>query len=481
MEDNILLKADSYKISHHRQYPPQTTLVYAYLESRGGPYPEQVFFGLQYVLKKHLLGQVVTKEKLVEATEFWKEHFGKDIVDKDMWEYIIETYDGHLPVRIKAVPEGTVVPTGNVLMTIENTDPRCASLASFLETILLQVWYPTTIATNSREIKKLLLRALVRTGDPSLIKTQMHDFGFRGVSSYETSAIGGCAHLTSFYGTDTISGCVLARNYYLAKEIAANSIPASEHSTMVSWTRDRERDAYENLLNTYPTGTVACVSDSYDIYNACEHIWGGSLRDKVLARDGTLVIRPDSGDPLEVLSRLLNILYEKFGGYVNQKGFKVLDKHVRIIQGDGVSLKTIHEIVSLIEKIGFSTDNLVFGSGGGLLQKFDRDTMKFAIKCSYVEITGLGGLAVAKDPITDTGKRNKPGRLKLVKDDKGTYRTLSSIQHADEYEQAEDQLVTVFEHGKLLQEYSLETIRKRCDIPVDQLDSISFMKTDALK
>ena len=148
MEDNILLKADSYKISHHQQYPPQTTLVYAYLESRGGPYPEQVFFGLQYILKKHLLGKVITKEKLAEATEFWKEHFGKDIVDKDMWEYIIETYDGHLPVRIKAVPEGTVVPTGNVLMTIENTDPKCPSLASFLETILLQVWYPTTIATT---------------------------------------------------------------------------------------------------------------------------------------------------------------------------------------------------------------------------------------------------------------------------------------------------------------------------------------------
>lgn len=159
MEDNLLLKADSYKVSHHQQYPPQTTLVYTYLESRGGPYPEQVFFGLQYIVKKHLAGRVVTKEKLQEASDFWQEHFGNDIIDKDMWEHIIEKHDGHLPIRIKAVPEGTVVPQGNVLMTIENTDPRCASLTSFLETIVMQIWYPITIATNSREIKKILVRS----------------------------------------------------------------------------------------------------------------------------------------------------------------------------------------------------------------------------------------------------------------------------------------------------------------------------------
>jgi len=157
MENNILLKTDSYKISHHRQYPPNTTKVFAYLESRGGNYPEQVFFGLQYILKRHLVGQIVTKENLNEATLFWNEHFGIDIVDKDMWTCIIEKHNGYLPIRIKAVPEGTVVPTGNVLMTIENTDPECGALTTFLETILLQIWYPITIATNSREIKKILV------------------------------------------------------------------------------------------------------------------------------------------------------------------------------------------------------------------------------------------------------------------------------------------------------------------------------------
>ncbi len=157
MTNNLILKTDSYKVSHYKQYPQGTTTVYAYLESRGGDYPEQVFFGLQYILKKHLVGQVVTQEYLEQAIQFWNQHFGYDIVDKDMWEYIIEKYNGHLPIRIKAVPEGTVVPTGNVLMTIENTDPKCASLTTYLETILLQVWYPITIATNSREIKKILV------------------------------------------------------------------------------------------------------------------------------------------------------------------------------------------------------------------------------------------------------------------------------------------------------------------------------------
>jgi len=157
MENNILLKTDSYKISHHKQYPPGTTMVYAYLESRGGAYPEQVFFGLQYILKKHLLGKLITKEYLEQAIQFWNKHFGYDIVDREMWEYIIEEYDGHLPIRIKAVPEGTVVPTGNILMSIENTDPKCSALTTFLETILLQIWYPITIATNSREIKKILV------------------------------------------------------------------------------------------------------------------------------------------------------------------------------------------------------------------------------------------------------------------------------------------------------------------------------------
>jgi nicotinamide phosphoribosyltransferase len=202
------------------------------------------------------------------------------------------------------------------------------------------------------------------------------------------------------------------------------------------------------------------------------------------------------GDPIQVLERLLEILYAKFGGHVNEKGFKVLDKHVRLIQGDGVNLKSIKDILDHIEKKGFSADNLVFGSGGkpfsslvfslnlrlflgGLLQKFDRDTMKFAIKCSYVEIKGIGGLSVAKDPITDKGKRNKPGRLKLAKDTNGNYQTISSTADPDKYANTEDQLITVFENGKLLKEYSFETIRATCDLDLNRLDFMPAISTES--
>ncbi|CAF1169972.1 unnamed protein product [Didymodactylos carnosus] len=251
MEDNLLLKTDSYKVSHWKQYPSNTTFVYSYLESRGGSYESTVFFGLQYILKKHLVGKVVTREKLDEAATFWKEHLKQDLVNYEMWEYIIEHHNGHLPIIIKAVPEGSVVPLHNVLMTIENTDPKCFSLAGYLETLLLQIWYPITIASNSREIKKILLKSLKKTGDPNLIPFQLHDFGFRGVSSYETSAIGAASHLTSFMGSDTISGSVLARNYYNSRQIAAYSIPATEHSTIVSWGKDNECKAYEHVLGKY--------------------------------------------------------------------------------------------------------------------------------------------------------------------------------------------------------------------------------------
>lgn len=473
MEDNILLKTDSYKISHHCQYPPNVISIYSYLESRGGAYPELVFFGLQYVIKKHLVGCVITQEKLDEAAQFWKEHFGYEVIDREMWQYIIDTHKGHLPIRIKAVPEGTVVPTRNVLLTIENTDPKCAAVTSFLETILLHVWYPITIATNSRESKKILVKHALKSGDVSLVNTKLHDFGFRGVSSYETAAIGACAHLTSFRGTDTIAGCVLARNYYNTKEIAGISIPASEHSTMVSWGRDKEEQAYANMLDAYPNGLISCVSDSYNVYEACSKIWGENLREKILGRNGTLVIRADSGDPIEVLIRLLNILYEKFGGIVNEKGYKLLDPHIRLIQGDGITIKTIESISKAIEEAGFSIDNLVFGSGGGLLQKFDRDTMKFAIKCSYVQVEGSPGYAVVKDPITDVKKRNKPGRLKLVKDNEGNYTTINNIENQDIFDQAEDQLVTVYENGVLLCDYAFEDIRKRCDIDPDKVASMA--------
>ncbi len=368
--DNIILLTDSYKVSHHRQYPPGTESVFSYFESRGGAFDDTVFFGLQYYLKKYLAGQVVTAGQIDAAEEFFKPHFfgNGSLFNRAGWEHILNRHGGRLPVRICAVPEGTPVPVSNVLMTIENTAPACFWLTNYLETLLVQVWYGSTVATQSRDMKRTLLQFLHETGDPGLVDLKLHDFGFRGVSSVETAGVGGAAHLVSFRGTDTMAGLIMARNYY-GCETAGYSIPAAEHSTQNSWGREHEAAAMRNMLTQFPSGYVAVVSDSYDIFNACSNLWGGVLKEDVLARDGVLVVRPDSGDPPDIVCRVLELLGEAFGTETNEKGYKLLHPKVRVIQGDGIDREMLRTILLAAKSAGWSADNLAFGSGGGLLQK----------------------------------------------------------------------------------------------------------------
>lgn len=455
MSDNIMLLTDSYKVSHWMQYPPGTEVIYSYFESRGGKFDQTVFFGLQYFTKKYLEGQVVTKEKIDEAEEMFNAHFGGPVFNRKGWEYILEKHNGYLPIRIKAVPEGTVVPGKNVLMTLENTDPNCFWLTNYLETLLVQIWYPTTVATQSREMKKVINRYLEETGDPAGIDFKLHDFGFRGVSSVETAGIGGAAHLVNFMGTDTFEGLVVARRYY-GENMAGFSIPASEHSTITSWGRKKEVEAMRNMLTKYPSGLVACVSDSFDIYKACSELWGKELKDEVLARDGTLVVRPDSGDPPTVVVKCLELLWEAFGGETNTKGYRVLDPHVRMIQGDGIDFEMLERILSAMKNNKFSADNIAFGSGGGLLQKLNRDTLKFAFKCSSITVNGEES-DVYKDPITAAGKKSKRGRLKLVREDGAHGSVLTTVGPDDE---REDVLETVFENGNLVKETTFAEVRE---------------------
>jgi nicotinamide phosphoribosyltransferase len=237
------------------------------------------------------------------------------------------------------------------------------------------------------------------------------------------------------------------------------SIPASEHSTITAWGREHEADAYRNMLQAYPTGVVACVSDSYNIFNACEKLWGELLKPDIVHRNGTLVIRPDSGDPVTVLTKVFEILGSKFGYETNSKGYRVLPPYVRVIQGDGVNMFTIQNMLYQISKFhGWSADNLTFGMGGAVLQQLNRDTQKFAFKCSAAEIDGKWQ-PVFKDPVTDPGKNSKHGRLALVENQPGEFRTLENVQ--DTESQGEDRLVTVFENGNMLVSYDLDSIRER--------------------
>jgi nicotinamide phosphoribosyltransferase len=453
---NLILNTDSYKVSMFKQYPAGTTGVYSYIESRGGRYDRTVFFGLQAFIKEYLLNPL-TQSDIDIAEEILTAH--GEPFNRAGWQYILDKHRGFLPVVIRAVPEGSVVPVKNVLATIENTDPECFWLTTWLETALLRaVWYGTTVATQSYTIKQVILDYLERTGDPSLIDFKLHDFGARGVSSLESAGIGGAAHLVNFMGTDTISGILFAREYYNAG-IAGFSIPAMEHSTVTSWGREGEVDAYRNMLNNFatPGAILAVVSDSYDVYNAAEKLWGEELRQQVIDSGATVVIRPDSGDPVEVNRRLIEILGRKFGYTTNAKGFKVLN-NVRLIQGDGINELTVRSILGAFMAMGWSADNIAFGMGGALLQIVDRDTQKFAMKCSAAEVNGQW-IDVVKDPVTDSGKKSKAGRVKLWTNGTGEY-----VSSVDEPKQWADRgwtkaLVPVYWDGNLHKDYTFDEVR----------------------
>lgn len=450
---NFITLSDSYKVTHAPQYPKNTKNIYSYFESRGGLYPKTVFFGLQYILKEFFEGAIITEDDIESAEILFESHFGTNkLFNRAGWEYILDEYRGRLPLSIKAVPEGALIDNHNVLMSVENTDEKCFWLPNYVETLLVQVWYASTVATQSYFIKKDIEKFAKETGDPSLIDFKLHDFGFRGVSSVESAMIGGLAHLLNFKGTDTMVALICANGYYNTEKCQGFSIPAAEHSTITSWGKENEAKAMANMLHQYPEGLVAVVSDSYDIYNACENIWGGVLKDKVLKRNGCLVVRPDSGNPTEVVCKVLDILGEKLGYARNEKGYKVLDPHVRVIQGDGVNRDTIVEILSNMQAKGWSSDNIAFGMGGALLQKLDRDTQKFAFKCSAIN-TNNEWKKVWKDPITDKGKISKSGKFKLIPVDGGiSYTTVNQ----DVPTTQEDVLVEVFRNGEIVKEYTFE-------------------------
>lgn len=467
-KDNIVLATDSYKLGHWRQYPKGTTGVYSYLEARpGATYPETVFFGLQPILRS-IAGGRVTQNDLNEAAFLAGAHFGsKHIFNYDGWQHIVDNHGGQLPVRIKAVPEGTVVPVGNVLMTVENTDPECFWLTNALESLLLHVWYPTTVATRSRAVKAMLAERLQAAGS-SLdgLDFMLHDFGYRGAATHDTAAIGGAGHLVNFKGTDTLPAMLLAINEYGAdRENLAFSVPATEHSVMTALGREGEFAVVEQLLAEHPDGILSVVADSYDIYDFVTAV-GTSWKDIILERDGVFVVRPDSvtsqhPTPSELVVHILQTLWRFYGGTETRNGYRVLDPHVRVLWGDGIEEEGIRKIVDRAMLAGFSPENLVFGMGGGLLQKVNRDTQRFAFKSSAQERDGVWH-DIYKDPL-DSSKASKRGRLCLTNLN-GVYETHGEAMLGCTPEI--DLLETVFENGFIPRLQTFDEIRERAALPV---------------
>jgi nicotinamide phosphoribosyltransferase len=459
---NPILSADSYKASHYLQYPPNTTRVSSYIESRGGEYQDTLFFGLQAYLMQQLASPV-TQGDVDEAAELLPAH-GLTF-HKAGWQHIVDKHGGYLPLVIEAVPEGTVLPTQQVLLQVQNTDSACFWLTSYMETALLRaVWYPVTVATLSLHGKRIIRRYLEETADSiEGLPFKLHDFGARGVSSGESAAIGGAAHLVNFMGSDTLSAIKLARHIYQAP-MAGFSIPAAEHSTITSWAREGEVDAYRNMLRRFGGAgkLVAVVSDSYDLFHAIDVHWGQTLKAEIESMGGTLVVRPDSGDPVTIVCEAMERLMAKFGSAVNKKGYRVLPPCVRVIQGDGVNLKSIEAILEALKQRQISADNIAFGMGGELLQKVNRDTLKFAMKCSAAEVGGTYR-DVYKDPVTDAGKRSKRGRLALVSSEGAKGKPQYETVRAEALGSRPNVLREVYRDGKLLISDSLADIRARAE------------------
>lgn len=461
MKSNICLLTDSYKLTHYKQYPIGTQNIYSYFESRGGKFNEIVFFGLNYYIKEYL-SKPFTKDNILEAEIFTDKHIGKNLFNSAGWYHLFEKHKGHLPIKIHAVPEGTVVPVHNILLSVEVTDPNFPWLTNYLETLLSKLWYTCTVATLSREIKKIIKSYLIKTSDSlESLPFKLHDFGYRGVSSEESAALGGAAHLINFLGSDTIAGIRLLQYYYnCTTNMPGYSVNAAEHSTITSWGKNHEVDSYRNLIQQFPNGILSVVADSYDVYKAVSQYFGIELKNLILDRNGTFVVRPDSGIPEEVVLKVTELLGDKFGYEINSKGYKILHPKIRVIQGDGININSIPIILENLSKNGWSTDNLVLGMGGGLLQQIDRDTQKFAFKCSAARIND-NDIQVFKDPITDPGKRSKAGYMKLILDN--NILTTKCFNTLDEYRKNENdnilQEVNIYEYDE-----NLDNIRNRAEI-----------------
>ncbi len=491
---NAMLLTDGYKLDHRRQYPKGTEYVYSNWTPRSNAYfPEAedgaVVFGIQYFIKKYLIKYFndnffsVEKDKAVKSfarrinTFLGENEVGTKHIE-DLWEL------GYLPVKIKALPEGSICPIRVPAMTIVNTDPRFFWVTNFLETLIsCELWLPMTSATTAKAYRRELERHAKKTGFDKGIDLGFlcHDFSMRGMAGLEASIISGMGHLTSFVGSETIPAIDALEEYYVAdaeKELISMTVPATEHSVMCAGGLDDEFGTFKRLLTeTYPKGFVSIVSDTWDLWKVVTD-FVPRLKEEILSREGRLVIRPDSGDPVDIICGAIEkpkaphgykhttaerkgvyeLLWDTFGGTINEKGYKVLDSHVGVIYGDSITLDRQKEIYKRLEEKGFAATNLVLGIGSYTYQYRTRDSLGFAMKATWCQINGEPK-EIFKQPKTDSGMKNSLKGLICVEMDKdGKFFATDCVSKEEE---GYGCLEVVFEDGKLVKECSLAEIRER--------------------
>ena len=488
---NPLLLTDGYKTGHHQQYPKGTTLVYSNFTPRSNRYAPKgcdkvVSFGQQMAIQMmHDLFQenFFSKPKDVVCGEMKREmtmYLGMDY-DVSHFEALHDL--GFLPIKVKIIQEGNRVPLRVPLLTIVNTKPEFYWITNYLETILSNLmWKPMTSATIAYQYRQVLEKWAKKT-DPtnmSFVDFQGHDFSMRGLDSVEATIASGLGHLTSFMGTDSLPAIYGARKFYNEKGFVGASVPATEHSVMCAGGYETEIETFRRLLETYPTGILSVVSDTWDLWKVITE-YLPVLKEEILARDGKLVIRPDSGNPVDIIcgsitpdmasyedrhkqpqyKGVIELLWDIFGGTVNEQGYKVLDPHIGAIYGDSITIERADEICRRLEAKGFASTNIVLGIGSFTYQYNTRDTFGFAMKATYVEVNGEGR-EIFKNPITDDGtKKSAKGLLYVHKNDLGEYVLIDQVTIEKE-DSDDNELKLLYEDGLFYNSIStLSAIRNR--------------------
>lgn len=494
---NASLLTDGYKLDHRRQYPKGTEYVYANWTPRSNGYmPDAkdgaVVFGIQYFIKKYLIDRFnndfFNLPEDVAVAQFKRRvdtFLGKNEVGS---EHIRELHRlGYLPIRLKALPEGSICPIRVPMITVVNTNPKFFWLTNFLETIMsCELWLPMTSATTSRLYRKELERHAEKTGFTPDINLGFlcHDFSMRGMAGLEAAITSGMGHLTSFVGSETLPAIEAVEKYYNAnaeKEIIAMTVPASEHSVMCAGGKEDEFETFKRFITEiYPSGFCSIVSDTWDLWKVITD-YLPRLKDTIMARDGRLVIRPDSGNPVDIICGLpqsdiddmsfeeiyenkseivgvYELLWNIFGGTINEKGYKVLDPHIGVIYGDSITRERQKEIYHRLEVKGFAATNLVLGVGSFTFQYVTRDCLGFAMKATWCQINGEAR-EIFKSPKTDSGmKKSLKGLIRVDKDQYGIYYATDCVSPEQE---AGGCLEVVFEDGKLIKETTFNQIRER--------------------
>jgi len=485
---NPLFLTDGYKTGHHQQYPKGTTLVYSNFTPRSNKYAPKgcdqvVSFGQQMIMKQihdAFQNEFFSKPKDEVCGEMKHElsmYLGTDY-DVSHFEALHDL--GYLPIQVKAIQEGTLVPIKVPVLTIHNTHPDFYWVTNYLETIISNLlWKPMTSATIAHTYRKVLTKWQEKTDAERgwFIDWQGHDFSMRGMDSVEAVISSGLGHLTSFLGSDSLPTIYGARKFYGATDVVCGSVNATEHSVMCAGSKEDEVGTFRRLLETYPTGILSVVSDTWDLWKVCtEHVV--TLKEEILARDGKLVIRPDSGDPVDILCGLnqydidkgidysqkhpsykgvIELLWDVFGGTINEQGYKVLDSHIGAIYGDSITIDRANEICARLEAKGFASTNVVLGIGSFTYQYNTRDTFGFAMKATYVEVDGVGR-EIFKDPITDDGtKKSATGLLFVGLDDNLQIALYDKVSWKEE---GMGLLQTIYKDGKFENTTTLTEIRE---------------------